>query len=147
MSAHLNSSTMDDVIVSNKDVIMKEAFHDDVLCIKHGVNSDCMLNTGDNMLCDAFSSSLSCLIYSLSSKDSSQLWRMILGHPSTSILTKFLRLHDLHVKHVLSECSTCVVGKSKTQTHKSSETKYTTPLEHVQIDSLGLSPYTSSSSN
>lgn len=40
-----------------------------------------------------------CLISTLNSKDSSSLWHMRLGHPSSKLLNNFLRLHNLPMSH------------------------------------------------
>lgn len=59
---------------------------------------------------------------------------MWLGHPSSKILNNFLRLHNLPVTHISSQCIACVVGKSKKQSYYTTSFLYTHPLELVQID-------------
>lgn len=58
-------------------------------------------------------STLHYLVSSLNSKESSHLWHMRLGHPSTMPLTNFICLYNLTIKHVPTECDAYAIGKSK----------------------------------
>lgn len=80
---------------------------------------------------DKHDSTLHSLVSSLNSKEYPHLWHMRLGHPSNTLLTNFLRLYNLHIKHVHAECVAYAIGKSKRQSHSSPNTQYFAPLELV----------------